>query len=253
MLKYSAIQKTLTLILTAIIFLPSCTLQLQKELNDQKKQVAAIENELLRARKNQANTNSEIDGIKRELQFIKGNLEENAHLTQQTALELKRKLEDLSDTLKTTQNQMTSLQKKPVKTSSPKPKKNPVSNTTAKKNKYDGAYALFKAGKYTEARKFFDNFLKTYPNDQLTDNALYWIGNCYFKEKKYEKAISSFEDIISRFPKSNKAPDAHYIQALAFLEINEPLTAKIILETLIQNFPSSPAASMARKKLSKLN
>jgi len=239
-------------LITAIIFLPSCTFQLQNELNIQKEQIAGIEKELIQARKNQASYNNEIDEIKRELQFIKGNVEENSHLTQQTALELKSKLEDLSFSLKLTQSRMTALQKKSDAPVKKQPQKKPVVDTNAKKDKYDGAYALFKAGKYSEARKFFEDFLKTYPNDQLTDNALYWTGNCYYKEKKYEKAISTFEDIIKKFPKSNKAPDAHYIQALSFLEINEPLTAKIILETLIQTYPSSQAASMAKKKHSNI-
>jgi len=208
------------LCITVIMVLPSCTLQLQNELNIQKDQITSIEKELNRTRKNQANHSSEIDEIKRELQFIKGSVEENSHLTQQTALELKNRIEDLNFSVNQTQDRISSLQKKPVKTSKIEPQGKPVS--------------------------------KTDPKDQLTDNAIYWTGNCYFKEKKHEKAISIFEDLINRFPNSNKAPDSHFVQALAFLELNEPLTAKIILETLIQNFPSSNAASMAKTKLSQL-
>jgi len=240
------------LCITVIMVLPSCTLQLQNELNIQKDQITSIEKELNRTRKNQANHSSEIDEIKRELQFIKGSVEENSHLTQQTALELKNRIEDLNFSVNQTQDRISSLQKKPVKTSKIEPQGKPVSKTDPKKNKYDEAYALYKKEKYSEARKLFEEFSKTYPKDQLTDNAIYWTGNCYFKEKKHEKAISIFEDLINRFPNSNKAPDSHFVQALAFLELNEPLTAKIILETLIQNFPSSNAASMAKTKLSQL-
>jgi tol-pal system protein YbgF len=235
----------LILCITLTLALPSCTIQLQNQLNTQKEHIAAIEKELMRARKNQANHSSEIDQIKRELQFVKGSIEENSHLTQQTVLELKSKIEDLSFSVNQTQGRISSLQKKPAKL----PKEEPTEKlVSTKKNKYDKARALFKAEKYSEARKLFEDFSKTYPKDQLTDNAIYWIGNCYFKEKKHEKAISVFEDLINKFPESNKAPDSHYVQALAFLELNEPLTAKIILETLIQNFPSSKAASMAKTK-----
>jgi tol-pal system protein YbgF len=237
------------LCITLTLALPSCTIQLQNELNIQKEHIAAIEKELMRARKNQANHSSEIDQIKRELQFIKGSIEENSHLTQQTVLELKSKIENLSFSVNQTQGRISSLQKKPVKLPKEEPPRKLVST---KKNKYDKAYALFEAGKYSEARKLFEDFSKTYPKDQLTDNAIYWIGNCYFKEKKYKKAISVFENLINSFPQSNKAPDSYYIQALAFLEINEPLTAKIMLETLIQNFPSSQAASKAKTKHSQL-
>jgi tol-pal system protein YbgF len=232
----------LILCITLTLALPSCTIQLQNELNIQKEQLAQV-------RRNQANHSSEIDQIKRELQFIKGSIEENSHLTQQTVLELKSKIENLSFSVNQTQGRISSLQKKPAKLPKEEPPRKLVST---KKNKYDKAYALFEAGKYSEARKLFEDFSKTYPKDQLTDNAIYWIGNCYFKEKKYNKAISVFENLINRFPESNKAPDSYYIQALAFLEINEPLTAKIMLETLIQNFPSSQAASKAKTKHSQL-
>jgi tol-pal system protein YbgF len=202
----------------------------------------------MRARKNRANHSSEIDQIKRELQFVKGSIEENSHLTQQTVLELKSRIEDLNFSVSQTQGSITSLKKQPVKNPKKEPPAPPVSNIKSKQHKYDEAYALYKEGNYSGARKLFEDFSKTYPKDQLTDNAIYWVGNCYFKEKKYEKAISVFEDLINKFPESNKAPDSHYVQALAFLELNEPLTAKIILETLIQNFPSSKAASMAKTK-----
>lgn len=236
------------LVLALTFFLPACTFQLQKELSAQQERISGIERELTQSRKRQADTHGEIEDIKRELQFIKGTLEENAHLTQQTALELKNRLEDLSFSLKQTREKISSIEKSPGQAAQKSPAQKPVSASDQKQNRYDGAYELFKAGKYGESRKLFQNFLDTYPNDDLSDNALYWIGNSYFKEKKYEKSISAFEDLIKKFPKSNKAPDAHYIQALAFLEINEPLTAKIILETLIQNFPSSPAAAKAKKK-----
>jgi tol-pal system protein YbgF len=167
-------------------------------------------------------------------------------------LELKSRIENLSFSVNQTQGRVSSIQKQPVKNTEKEPQATPALNIKSKQNKYDEAYALYKEGNYSEARKLFEAFSKSYPKDQLTDNAIYWIGNCYFKEKKYEKAISVFEDLINNFPESNKAPDSHYVQALAFLELNEPLTAKIILETLIQNFPSSQAASMAKTKQSQL-
>ena len=244
----TSFMRYLILCITLTLALPSCTIQLQNQLNTQKEHIAAIEKELMRARKNQANHSSEIDQIKRELQFVKGSIEENSHLTQQTVLELKSKIEDLNFSANQTQDTISSLQKQPGENTKKEPQANPVSNIKSKQNKYDEAYALYKKGNYSEARKLFEDFLKTYPKDPLTDNAIYWIGNCYFKEKKYEKAISVFEDLINKFPESNKTPDSHYVQALAFLELNEPLTAKIILETLIQNFPSSKAASMAKTK-----
>jgi tol-pal system protein YbgF len=244
--------KYFILCITLTLALPSCTIQLQNELNIQKEHITAIENELMRARKNQANHSSEIDQIKRELQFIKGSIEENSHLTQQNVLELKSKIEALSSSVNQTQGRISSLQKQPVINPKKEPQANPVSNIKSKKDEYDEAYTLYQKEKYSEARKLFKDFSKTYPQDQLTDNEMYWTGMCYSKEKKHEKAITVFEDLINKFPKSNKAPDSHYAQAIAFLELNEPLTAKIILETLIQNFPSSQAASMAKTKQLKL-
>ena len=164
------------LCITLTLALPSCTIQLQNELNIQKEHIAAIEKELMRARKNRANHSSEIDQIKRELQFVKGSIEENSHLTQQAVLELKTRIENLSFSVNQTQGRVTSQQQQPVKNPKKEPQATPVSNIKSKQHKYDEAYALYKEGNYSKARKLFEDFLKAYPKEGNRENVQEWLS-----------------------------------------------------------------------------
>jgi len=54
---------------------------------------------------------------------------------------------------------------------------------TDKNSLYTYAYEKYNNGDFTESRKKFNEFLSLYPNDDLSDNALYWIGETYYAEK----------------------------------------------------------------------
>ena len=112
-----------------------------------------------------------------------------------------------------------------------------------KKAHYDAAYALFINGKYSEAREKFELFLKTYPQNELSDNAQFWIGETYYREKDFESAILSYETLLKKFPKSQKAPSALLKQGLSFVEIGDPKTAKVILDQVVERFPDTNEAT----------
>ncbi len=238
-------------ILLALLFFASllsgCTLHLQNQLDEQKQYLQQIDKSL---RRYQADSSSEFDKIRREIQIIKGTLDENSHHAQQDITELKARIDKIIIALKKKQGQLDQLQKNYAATDAKTdtPSAPAVSSPSDEQTMYDRAYGDFKNGRYQQARVRFEKFLKTYPKSDLADNALYWIGNSFFKEKNFKESITAFEDVIKKFPRGNKVPDAYYLQALAFYELQDQLTAQILLETVIQNFPASQAASLAQKK-----
>jgi tol-pal system protein YbgF len=117
---------------------------------------------------------------------------------------------------------------------------------------YKDAYDTFRRGNLDLARKKFDNFLKKYPNTELSDNAQFWIAETYFLKKDYERAILEYEKGITRYPEGDKVPASLYKQALAFLEIGDKSNAKNLLKRLIERYPHSEQADMAKKKLSSI-
>jgi len=119
-------------------------------------------------------------------------------------------------------------------------------------NFYNLAYQTFKNGEYNTAKEIFSAFLDKFPKGRLSDNATFWIGECYYKTNNYEQAILEYEKVKQNYPSGDKVPAAIFKQALSFLRLNVKEEAKIILRQLIQHYPESEQAKMASVELKKL-
>lgn len=117
---------------------------------------------------------------------------------------------------------------------------------------YDAAYQLFKEKKYKESRERFEAFMKDYPKTDLSDNAMFWIGESYYSEKDFESAILSFETLLKKYPESDKAASGMLKQGLAFVEIGDAKTGKIIFNKLLEKYPHAKEAEAAKKKIAEL-
>ena len=120
---------------------------------------------------------------------------------------------------------------------------------TDKESRYTAAYELFREAKYEKSREAFEIFLKQYPDTEFSDNAQFWIGECYYFEKKYEKAIIEYEKVTKNFPDGNKVPYALLKQGLSFLKLGDKASAKLLLQQVIKDFPNTSQARIARAKL----
>lgn len=88
-------------------------------------------------------------------------------------------------------------------------KRCPARAGRTKESLYNAAYELFKEPEKCEkSREAFESFLKQYPDTEFSDNAQFWIGECYYFEKKYEKAIVEYEKVVKSFPDGNRVPHA---------------------------------------------
>jgi tol-pal system protein YbgF len=117
---------------------------------------------------------------------------------------------------------------------------------------YAAAYQTFKSGHYTKAREAFQGFLAAYPSGEYSDNAQFWIGECYFFEKKYEKAILEYEKVTKKFSSSNKVPYALLKQGISFQNLGDKASAKLILQQVIRDYPNTSQARIARSKLQEM-
>ncbi len=131
----------------------------------------------------------------------------------------------------------------------PPPKDAAGKAKTDKESLYAAAYELFREAKYDKSREAFENFLKLYPDTEFSDNAQFWIGECYYFEKKYEKAIIEYEKVTKNFPDGNKIPYALLKQGLSFLRLGDKASAKLLLQQVIKDFPNTSQARIARAKL----
>ncbi len=73
---------------------------------------------------------------------------------------------------------------------------------------YNSAYSDYLKGNYDLAIEGFKLYRDQFGDSPLADNALYWIGECYFSQKNYEAAIAAFNEVILFYPKSDRVQAA---------------------------------------------
>ncbi|MGQ9618014.1 MAG: tetratricopeptide repeat protein [Candidatus Aminicenantia bacterium] len=117
---------------------------------------------------------------------------------------------------------------------------------------YYTAYSDYIKGNYTLAIAGFRDFYEKNKSSPMADNALYWIGECYYSLGKYEDAIREFDNLITNYPKADNINSAHLKKGYALIELRRYLEAKSVLKELIQRAPLSEEAKLAEQKLKTL-
>ena len=117
---------------------------------------------------------------------------------------------------------------------------------------YDTAYGDYGKGRYALAIQGFQEYVDAYPNTDLTDNAMYWIGESHYAQKKYKEAIDDFTKVIKQWPKSDKAAAALLKKGYALLELQQKPEAVVELQYVIHEYPSAEEARLARARLKTL-
>jgi tol-pal system protein YbgF len=117
---------------------------------------------------------------------------------------------------------------------------------------YAAAYDLFKEGSYDKARTQFQEFLKNFSNTEYSDNAQFWIAECYYFEGNYEQAILEYDKVTKNYPNGDKVAPALLKQGLAFISMGDKVSGRLVLQQVIKNYPNTSQARVARAKLLEL-
>jgi tol-pal system protein YbgF len=226
---------------------------LKEENANLRKDIDKLNEALSTLQKNQAEARADITEIRDTLQSLKGSVEglkKDVSALARTSQD-KEKLDSLSFKVNFIENFL-GIGKKENHMEGDKSKavsKNGQKGKLDKESAYATAYETFKEGKYEKARTDFQNFLKTYPDSEYSDNAQFWIGESYYFENNYEKAILEYEKVIKKYPQGNKVPYALLKQGLSFLNLGDKASARLILQRIIKNYPNTNQARIARAKL----
>lgn len=117
---------------------------------------------------------------------------------------------------------------------------------------YNTAYLDYTRGNYDVAIDGFKRYLKLFPDTELSDNAQYWIGECYYTKKLYSDAILEFEKVVTNYPSGNKVVSALYKIGLAYESNNEMNKAKQYYKKVFETYPQTPEANLARERFNSL-
>jgi tol-pal system protein YbgF len=117
---------------------------------------------------------------------------------------------------------------------------------------YNSAYADFSRGNFDLAVSGFEEYAQRFPDSDVADNALYWIGECRFSQGKFQDAVASYDRMLERYPRSDRAAAANLKKGLAFLETNQVGQAVVQLRYVVSTYPNSDEARIARDRLASL-
>lgn len=101
-------------------------------------------------------------------------------------------------------------------------------------------------GNIALAQSGFEEFLSKYPNSELSDDALYWLGDLSYGEGEDSAALGYFEDMLDRFPASERAPAALYKARACLLKLGRPDEAAAKGDELVNRFPDSNETALLR-------
>lgn len=128
----------------------------------------------------------------------------------------------------------------------------PPAGNVSPQDAYNAAYNDYLKGNYDLAMEGFRLYRAQFPDSPLADNALYWIGECFYSQKKFEESIGQFNDLILTYPQGDKVPAAYLKKGLAYLEIGKTEEAAAAFKLLTAKFPLAEETRLARDKLKEL-
>ncbi len=117
---------------------------------------------------------------------------------------------------------------------------------------YNNALRDYNAAKNDLAKQEFSDYVRFYPNTDLTGNSYFYLAELAYRQGNYQEAVTNYEQVIQNFPTGNKAASSELKKGLALIELGKKDDGVAQLRHVIQRYPRSTEALQARDRLRKL-
>ena len=107
-------------------------------------------------------------------------------------------------------------------------------------------------GNYDLAAQGFREYLGAGRNTDLSDNALYWIGECYDAQEETRRPSTSSRRCWRQYPTSDKAAAAQLKKGLLYLKLGDQGQGVVNLQYVVYEHPGTNEADLARERLRSL-
>ncbi len=118
---------------------------------------------------------------------------------------------------------------------------------------FEAANTLYENGRYDDALKAFEEFLKKYPNHALSPAAMEAVGYCYESLGKWKEAIGAYQRLIQSRPGSPEAARANYRLAACFEKTGEKDKAVAAYKKVVELLPKTLWAEYSEARLASLS
>lgn len=130
--------------------------------------------------------------------------------------------------------------------------KSPLPPNLSPQEIYNMAYADYLKGNFALAIDGFKIYQDNFSQSPFADNALYWIGECYFSQKEYEEAISRYNELILNYPLGDKVPAAYLHKGISLTELDRKEEALSVFKLMVSKYPLEEETKIAQEKIKEL-
>lgn len=106
---------------------------------------------------------------------------------------------------------------------------------------YERAYSFMLQQDYGAAEVAFRDFLARHPNDALSGNAQYWLGETYYLRGEFKTAATAFLEGYEKHRQNAKAPNSLLKLAMSLDRMGQRDAACSSFAELSQKYPNAPA------------
>lgn len=117
---------------------------------------------------------------------------------------------------------------------------------------YNMAHSDYLKGNYSLAIDGFKIYLEQFPDSPYADNALYWIGECYFSQREFNSSIEHFKQLVLDYPQGDKVPAAYLKRGISLMELENKEEALSVFRLLISKFPLEEETRIAQEKIKEI-
>jgi len=220
------------------------------KLDDLERRMQALE----RVMRNQSlvNMTQQVAALERQNDEVLGRVETLEHGTGTTADRQRQLYADLDERI---QNLETALRARNsvsvMEGGTLSPGQLPVPGGSDRDN-YQAAFELLKEQRYEPAAMAFEQFLVTYPDSELADNAQYWLAESHYVTQQFDDALREFEVVINEYARSRKVPDALLKVGYCNYELKRWDVARSSLRRVQSEYPETTAARLAGQRLERM-
>jgi len=220
------------------------------KLNDLERRMESIE----RVVQNQSlvNLTQQVSAAERRGDEIQGRVESLEHNSETTADRQRQLYADLDARIQELESSLRARTPSVMDGGTLSPGQLPVPDGSDRDN-YQAAFELLKEQRYEPAAMAFQQFLVTYPDSELADNAQYWLAESHYVTQMFDKALSEFDVVITNFPRSRKVPDALLKTGYCNYELKQWDAARTSLQRVQADYPETTAARLAGQRLERMD
>ncbi|MFW2330946.1 MAG: tol-pal system protein YbgF [Nitrospinota bacterium] len=117
---------------------------------------------------------------------------------------------------------------------------------------YSDGYALFLNKEYSAAIDSFNQFVENYPDNVLTPNATFWIGESYLLDAALEPAVTAFDHMATKYQDSPKALQALLKAGEIYQKLGKDNKAIVRYKQILSLYPDAKDNDLAKRRLKKL-